>query len=393
MMDFLHIEKGRIVNSAGKGVYLHGVNLGGWLMMEGYILGGRNIAEHAFKKEIAERCGKKAVEDLEKRFRSTFIKEEDFSHIKSIGANCVRVPFHYKIITEHQWKYLDQALEWAEKYKIYVILDLHAVPGAQNADWHSDSTGEALLWKEKAHQEKLCTIWKEIALRYKNNQGIAGYDVLNEAVGKNTTVIKSVYKNITKVIREVGDKHIIFVEGNTWSQEFEFLGKPWDEQLAFSFHFYFPLEFTFNFVKHLTYPGKINGAYWDKKEIQKKLERYRTLQKKWSIPLYCGEFGVHVRNGQAGEFAYVKDVLKVFNEWNIHYTYWTYKAVAGGMFPDGIYQYVENPQWINRSEIISGVETWPTVWKKRKTEMVESWDTKYFVEQKQLSDLLRMNGG
>lgn len=388
-MDFLQIKNGKIVNEQGKEIYLRGVNLGGWLMMEGYILGGRNIAEHVFKKALRKECGAQELAEFENSFRSTFIQEEDFVRVQNMKASCVRIPFHYSIVARKQWKYLDCALQWAQQNNMYVILDLHAAPGAQNGDWHSDSSGRALLWEGKKYQKGLYSIWHKIARRYKNESVVAGYDVLNEPVGKNTTVIKNVYKEITKAIRAAGDQHIIFVEGNTWAQEFAFLGNPWDRQLAFSFHFYFPLEFTFNFVRQLKYPGKINGESWHKDIIEERLKKYRALQQQWNVPVYCGEFGVNIRpDGSAGELEYLKDVLNIFNKWGIHYTYWTYKAVAGGMFPDGIYQYVENPSWIDRGGLLTGVETWPALWKNRKNKMVYSWDTKTYLKQASLVTLL-----
>ena len=176
-MDLLQVKNGRIINTKGKEVKLRGVNLGGWLMMEGYLMGGRNIPEHTFKKEIARANGKKALGQFEKAFRDNFIKENDFRLIHDFGANCVRLPVHYKIVKEKHWDYLDQALFWARKNNIYLILDMHAAPGAQNADWHSDSNGKALLWENKQCRQELYHLWSQIAQRYKNEPVIAAYDV------------------------------------------------------------------------------------------------------------------------------------------------------------------------------------------------------------------------
>ncbi|MDD5259792.1 MAG: glycoside hydrolase family 5 protein [bacterium] len=388
-MDFLQVKDGRIVNAKGKEVKLRGVNLGGWLMMEGYILGGRNIAESQFKKDIAANCGQKSLLRFEESYRHNFITAADFINIKKLRATVVRLPFHYHIVTTGKWSFLDKAIAWAKKNNIYVILDLHAAPGAQNGDWHSDSAGKARLWQEKKYREELYAIWRQLAERYKNEPAIAGYDVLNEAVGKNTRIIKEVYVRLTQAIRATGDRHIIFIEGNTWSQEFEFLGRPWDDNLAFSFHYYLPGDFTFNCTRNLRYPGKINGELWNRKKMENILQRYVKLQKKYRIPIYCGEFGVNLRCPDcATELAWVRDVLEIFKKYGIHYTYWTYKAVAGGYFPDGIYQYLDNPPWINRWSQTTGVETYCQVWSKKSKAMGESWKTKHFVKSAGLSQLL-----
>lgn len=53
---------------------------------------------------------------------------------------------------------------------LYVILDLHAVPGGQNQDWHSDSgMSEAMFWRFKEFQDRVINLWVEIAKRYKGN--------------------------------------------------------------------------------------------------------------------------------------------------------------------------------------------------------------------------------
>lgn len=389
-MDALSIKNGKIVDQQGQPVNLRGVNLGGWLMMEGYILGGRNIPEHVFKAEISRTGGKSSLRQFEKNFRENFIGREDFNHIREMGAYCVRLPFHYKIVKNKEWHYLDRVLSWARENRIYIILDMHAAPGAQNADWHSDSKGKALLWEEKKYRQELYGLWKQIAERYRNETVIAAYDVLNEAVGDNQRIIKEVYTGITRAIRTAGDEHIIFIEGNNWSQEFDFLGKPWDDQMGFSFHYYLPIEFTFNVVRNLKYPGRINGGQWDRGRMEKFLKRYKRLQEKWNIPIYCGEFGVNLRCTECGnELNWVRDVLEIFNRWGIHYTYWTYKAVAGGMLPDGIFQYLDNPSWVNRWSVQAGVESFAREWPVHKKEMTASWRTRNFVKNEKLSRILK----
>ena len=49
-------------------------------------------------------------------------------------------------------------------------MDLHAVPGGQNQDWHSDSgMSEALFWRFREFQDRAINLWVEIAKRYKGN--------------------------------------------------------------------------------------------------------------------------------------------------------------------------------------------------------------------------------
>ena len=85
-----------------------GVNLGGWL----------------------SQC------DYSRERLEGFITEDDIIRIASWGADHVRIPFDYNIITDNSGKicgdgfrYLDRALEWCEKYGLNAILDLHKTRG------------------------------------------------------------------------------------------------------------------------------------------------------------------------------------------------------------------------------------------------------------------------
>lgn len=88
--------------------------MGGWLMMEGYILGGRNIAEQQFKADFNERFGKAARGLFEKLFRSTFIQEKDFKNLSGMQANCVRLPFNARLVENNPAGFtcLDKAFPW-----------------------------------------------------------------------------------------------------------------------------------------------------------------------------------------------------------------------------------------------------------------------------------------
>jgi hypothetical protein len=315
----------------------------------------------------------------------------DFRLIKNLGFNCLRIPFNYRLIEEGNMRYLEKAVKLCKENGIYCILDLHAAPGSQNSDWHSDSKGRAMLWKDKRYKERFIHIWQVIAERFKDEDAVAGYDVLNEPVYKDQSVILKYYKDVVKAIREIDRYHIIFLEGSRWAQEIEFLKRPWQENLVYSIHFYFPIEFTFDLVRKLKYPGKISGVYWSKMKLRQILMPYYKIKRKCQVPIYVGEFGQNSRCPYCyRELAWLKDTLELFTEFDFHWTYWTYKAVVSGIYLDGLYQYLENPAWVARQEPIFGWETYYRLWKRYKKDIVESWKTEEFKENKALSSLLRI---
>ncbi len=396
MRSFLKTSKTKIVSRTGNPVALKGVNLGGWLMMEAYILHAPNFPEQKFKKEFSATLGQKALSVFERKFRENFIQEKDIKNIANQGFNCIRIPFNYRLIEKTPYRYdtkgvsyLDQVIRWAKKYKIWVILDLHAAQGAQNHDWHGDSMGKAELWTKELNQDRALALWEFVADRYKNEEYVAGYDLLNEAVLGNTKLLNRFYKKLIKRIRGVDQNHILFIEGNKWATDLDCLDDYDDNNYALSIHSYEPLEFAFNFIPRLSYPLKSSKGRWDKNVMRKNLLRYKKISQKRSVPIFAGEFGVNARQGHFGEDRWLADILKCFNDFGFHWTYWTYKAVKNSAFPDGIYSYGDNPPWVNRVGPLTGWDTYKQHWPKQQKAMARSWRTDQFQVNKEILKVLK----
>ena len=406
MQTFLHTDHAKIYDGKNP-VHLHGVNLGGWLMMEGYIMYAPNIAEQIFKKNFVEVLGPSALKEFEKTFRANFIQESDFKTIADSGWNCVRVPFNSRLIEKAPFQYdedgagyLDEVVRWGEKYGVWVILDLHAACGAQNHDWHSDSLGPADLWQNESLQDRTVALWEFLAGRYKDKKAVAGYDLLNEAVLEDTKLLNRFYKRLIKAIRGIDKQHILFVEGNRWAQDLECLETFDDENLVLSIHFYEPINFTFNLIPHFQYPIQspeypvsISPAFpkvaFDRTTIQKMMEAYKKLADKQQMTIFVGEFGVNYREGYYGEDRWLQDALDCFADLGFHWTYWTYKAMKNGVLPDGVFSYYDNPPWVNRHGPRFGWDNYAAHWPDRREDMAESWQTRSFKANAKVAETLK----
>jgi len=389
---FLKTHKTSIIQDRTR-VVLRGINLGGWLMMEGYILHAPNLAHHLFKEEFIRRRGRRAYRQLIHGFRENFVTEQDLRWIARKGFNCVRVPFHYQLVWPFQAKrparsvtYLDRVIRWAKKVGLWVILDLHATCGCQNHDWHSDSAGAAQLWDQKKYQRHTYAVWEFLADRYRTESNVAGYDLLNEPVTHNTKVLNDFYQCLVRVIRRADKRHILFVEGNHWARDLKVLQPIEDDNTAFSIHFYDPLEFTCNFVPHQRYPQRRG---FNRKTLRRILEPYRTFARRRQRPVFVGEFGVNYRQGHDGEDRWVSDVTGCFRELGFHWTYWTYKAVKNSIFPDGLFSYYPNPPWVHRHGPYTGWQNYAVLWPTRQKDMIRSWRTEHFCENQKITRVLK----
>ncbi len=372
--QFLKVRNTSIVGEDGKPIALKGTNFGGWLMMEAYFMHAPNTAEQILKKRFLKELGPKALQEFENTFRRNFIMESDMKQIADWGFNSLRLPFNYKIIKDGGLTYLDQAIRWAKKYGVYLILDLHAAPGAQNNDWHSDSLGKAELWTKKSNRHQTYAILEFLGDRYKDETIVAGYDVLNEAVLDDHNLLNEFYREAIKAIRRSDKNHILFIEGTRWAQIIDVLDDFSDDNWLYSIHYYEPPEFTFHFVPFMKYPLK----GYDKNTIRRRMEGYWRFAQKKKRPVHVGEFGVNYREGVYNEHEYLKDVLKAFNDFGFHWNYWTYKAVKNAQHPDGIYSYYPNDPWVARGASKTGWDTWASLWPKHKKGMAASWRTGKF---------------
>jgi endoglucanase len=373
---FLKRQKTLIVDGQGKPVQLKGVNFGGWLMMEAYFVYAPALPQQVFEKEFAKECGVKALDEIMTRFRNNFITEEDFKQVASWGMNCIRLPFHYKVGADKQAvSYLDQAIVWARKHDVYLILDLHAAPGAQNPDWHSDSLNRKTeLWTKKSNRQQTYALWEKLADRYKDETIIAGYDILNESVLEDNDLLNEFYREAIKAIRRSDKNHILFIEGQFWAQQIDVLDDFEDDNWVYSIHFYEPMEFAFNLIQFIHYPW--NGC--NKDVLRRRMEGYYKFAQKKQRPVHVGEFGVNYRQGVYNEHVYLRDELKCFNDFGFHWNYWTYKSVKNHMFPDGVCSYYPNSPWVHRQGPHSGWHRWGQLWAKHNNEMAASWRTKAF---------------
>lgn len=120
-------------------VIFKGLGVGTWLNMEHFML-GIPTPEKQIKEAFRECFGKERSESFFRDFVTSFIGEEDFKFLKKMGINLLRVPFNYhwfidddnpQKFKEEGFLQFDRLLEFCSKYEIFLMPDLHAVPGGR----------------------------------------------------------------------------------------------------------------------------------------------------------------------------------------------------------------------------------------------------------------------
>uniref|UniRef100_V5EQ05 glucan 1,3-beta-glucosidase n=2 Tax=Kalmanozyma brasiliensis (strain GHG001) TaxID=1365824 RepID=V5EQ05_KALBG len=137
-----------------------GVNLGGWLVTEPFIVpalyepyantSNPVLDEFSLSQRYISEGGADNLRQKMTEHYDTFITEQDFASIAAAGLNWVRLPIGFWAFETYanepylegvSWNYVLKAIQWARKYGLRINLDLHAVPGSQNAYNHSGRVG------------------------------------------------------------------------------------------------------------------------------------------------------------------------------------------------------------------------------------------------------------
>ena len=364
----LKVNQNLIENQAGQDFKLRGVGLGGWMNMENFITGFPGN-EEAFRKVVARALGKEKAAYFFERFLDDFFNEDDAIFIRSLGLNLVRLPFNYRhfeddmhpfVLRADGFRHLDRVIELCAKNQLYTILDLHAAPGCQNQDWHSDNpTAQALFWQHRHFQDRAVWLWEIIAERYKDNPWVAGYNLLNEPSDPSGgAVLDPFYRRAVAAIRKIDPQHMVFLEGNRYAQDFDMLGEP-IENAVYALHDYA----TPGYIDGGDYPGISRGEYVDKASLQGSLQKNCRYMLDHQVPIWIGEFGpvyTGIPEKDAMRYRLIEDQLSFYRDLGANWCLWTYKDIG----LQGLVNSAPDSKWLQKIQpvlerkTVLGVDSW-----------------------------------
>ena len=296
----------------GQPLFVKGINLGNWLLPEGYMFKFKNAnSPRLIQTVINELIGEDEARQFWKTYRDNYITSEDIKFIKDAGFNTIRVPFNYRLFVTNDdtgplegigYELLDRVVNWARREGLYIVLDMHAAPGGQTGDNIDDSSGYPFLFESAESQELTVRIWKKIAARYANEPAVLGYDLLNEPIAhffdtaQLNPKLEPLYRKIVTAIREVDKNHLIFLGGAQWNTNFKIFGPPFDQKLVYTFH-----------------------KYWmDVK--QEAIQEYLDFSNKYNVPLWMGESGENSDE-------WIASFRTLLEQNRVGWCFWTYKRL------------------------------------------------------------------
>lgn len=292
---------------------IKGVNFGNWLVLEKWmspeLFDGIDAEDEVWMNRVMDQAEKEA---LLKKHRDTYITEKDVKQVAEWGLNLIRLPVPFFVFGDREpyvgcIEYVDKVFDWAEKYGVQILVDLHTVPGSQNGYDNGGITGVCKWCKNSEEVEFTLTVLERLAERYGIRSGLYGIEVLNEPIswlvyvtapstgkardkeeekGSGYVPMKflkpfyiEAYKRLRRILPE--EKVIVFHDGFRLGAWKDFFSKAGMKNVMIDTHIYISAMegfFPFHFLP-------VYKAYvWYNKQLIKKTAKY--------TPVVVGEWNI-----------------------------------------------------------------------------------------------------
>ena len=302
--------------------------------------------------------------------RRLHIQEDDFARLEELGFDFVRIPIDEVQFWDEQgnklpeaWDLLNNALDWAKSHNLRAIVDLHIIRSHYfNAVNEGDKAANTLFTSEES-QQGLINLWRQLSefLKDRSNDWVA-YEFMNEPVAPEHEQWNQLIAKVHKALRELEPQRTLVIGSNMWQghQTIKYLKVPeGDKNIILSFHYYNPMLLTHYGAWWsplcATYKGKVNypgvlvskedfdaapaaikeelkpytEEVWDINKIREQFKDAIEAAKKYDLQLFCGEWGVYEPVDRELAYNWYRDMLTVFDEFDIAWTTWCYDADFG----------------------------------------------------------------
>ncbi|HKB57158.1 MAG TPA: cellulase family glycosylhydrolase [Lacunisphaera sp.] len=303
--------------------------------------------DYTVRMTLLDRFGEREADRLIGVFQKTWIQQSDIDNIRAMGMNAVRIPLNWLDFMRDDgtwkpdpWARLDWVVEVCRQRGIYVILDMHAVPGGASP-WASsgragdDGTGQNSngFWSKPEYQRRLIELWEKIAAHYCGDPAIAGYDLINEPLvhfderpragqqyADAALQKAALFDRIYRAVRALDPDHVIIIAAYTVA--------PPDDTA------YIGAASGFAGITPPSFHGWTNVVYqthhYDMTQTQSREAQHRLVagalkdiarfQREWNVPLYAGEYSLY------GFYDVWAEWMVGLNALNVSWTNWAYKV-------------------------------------------------------------------
>ncbi|NJB72638.1 hypothetical protein GGR42_003129 [Saonia flava] len=275
------------------------------------------------------------------------VNENRIKEVKDLGVNTIRIvidartfSINYDLDIEEG---IDQNLIWCENIikwcaKEGIVVIIESLDYTHNQEKVNITSPE--FWESEVALNEAINYIEELVIRLDKYENVVAYDFFSEptavsldGVGVRPPNWYGFFDKLLQTVRNNSNKYVVFTPG-AWGLPngyHDFKTPIDDEKIIYGFHYYNPHTYTHqginNWAGIFNYPDVINDKHWNENAIRNDIEYVSKWAKENDKLLYVGEFSV-VRWAE-GKEQYIEDVLNVFEENNISYTYWVLNEWVG----------------------------------------------------------------
>lgn len=314
--------------------------------------------------------------------RRQHIQEDDFARLAELGFDHVRLPIDEVQFWDEEgnklpeaWELLDFALDMARKYELRTIVDLHIIRAHYFNAVNEEDQAANILFTDEAAQQGLINLWYQLSdfLKDRSTDWVA-YEFMNEPVAEDHEQWNDLVAKVHKALREREPNRTLVIGSNLWQSTgtFKYLRVPeGDPNIILSFHYYNPQLLTHygawwtplaKYDGPITYPGVMVAQEdydaaseelkpllepylteeWNREKIHAEMADAIAVAESYGLQLFCGEWGVYEPVDREIAYAWTRDMLSVFDEFNIAWTTWCYDADFG-FWDQAAHDYKDRP--------------------------------------------------
>lgn len=257
---------------------------------------------------------------------SYVFEESHFAEVKKAGFDSVRIPIRWTLHIAPNAPYeidpkflarVDQIINWALKYDLAVIIDVHNF--------------EELYIDPDANEPILLAIWEQLGKHYSKAPPKLIFEIINEPQEKfSGSRVNKIQAEALKIIRQYNPTRTVIFAGDEWGaiDGMKNLKLPDDPYVVATVHYYGPFEFTHQGAEWMGANAPPKGRNWplhgEISQLNKDIAQMYEWREKLKAPVFMGEYGTDLAVPQHLRVAWSQYVTRGFKSAKIPTCYFNF---------------------------------------------------------------------
>lgn len=261
------------------------------------------------------------------------IKEWYYDLIKGLGFDHIRLPAKWSAHSDDHNKFkIDERFAQMVEDTVdrFISLDMTVILNIHHFREAADDP--------ESQYDKLCALWDQIALRFKDKSDYLIFEVMNEPRWNvDAKIWNRIQNDLVGIIRKSNPTRTVMIGGIDYNGIYALkdMVPPKDDQnILATFHYYFPLEFTHQGASWSPTYTDISDIKWmgtddEINDVKNGMLHAKAWMDKYNLPMNLGEFGAYSKGDIDSRVRWTKCVREAAEELGISWSYWEFNRGFG----------------------------------------------------------------